>query len=97
MIAKTPKQNVPEPAAKPSRPSVKFTAFELATITNIASRTQPTDVRFQPGRENRVNDRLVDVWTQSIDRTAKIAAITSWPTILPRLLSPRFRALRIPM
>ena len=61
MIANTPKQNVPDPAASPSSPSVRFTAFELEMITRIARTIHPIDVRFQPGSENLVNDKLVDV------------------------------------
>src|ERR1700733_9857084 len=96
MIARTPKQNVPEPAARPSRPSVKLTAFELEMMTNSASAIHPPDVKFQPGSEKRVKDRFVDVCTQSIESTANAAAISNCPMNLPRLLSPRLRALLIP-
>jgi len=68
---------VPDPAANPSRPSVKLTAFELAMITNNASRIHPIDVRFHPGSEKRVNDRFVDVWTQSIANTANTTAMSN--------------------
>jgi len=50
MIANTPKQNVPErPPVRRARRS-KFTAFELAIITSIASTNHPTDVQVPPGQ-----------------------------------------------
>jgi hypothetical protein len=65
MIASTPKQNVPDPAARPSRPSVRFTAFDARDDHEHApAGSTPTAVRFHPGSENRVKDRSVDVCTQ---------------------------------
>src|SRR5271170_5631733 len=95
MMASTPKQNVEEPAARPSRPSVKLTALDVPTMTKTASTIHPVAVRFQPGNENRVNERFAEVCTQLIAKTAKTTAITSCPTNLARLFSPRFRSLRI--
>ena len=60
----TPKQKVADPAARPSRPSVRLTAFDVATMTIAARRNQPADVRLHPGSEKRVKDRSVDVCTQ---------------------------------
>jgi len=51
----------PRSGRESSSPSVRFTAFELEMITRIARTIHPIDVRFQPGSENLVNDRLVDV------------------------------------
>ncbi len=41
MIESTKKQNVPEPAARPSTPSVMLTAFDVPTMTRTAKMTQP--------------------------------------------------------
>ena len=41
-MARTAKQNVEAPAARPSTPSVMFTAFDVPTMTNTAKTTHPT-------------------------------------------------------
>ena len=45
MNTKAAKAKVPDPAARPSRPSVRFTAFEVATITTTAHRMYAPTVR----------------------------------------------------
>ena len=42
MMESTAKQNVPEPAARPSTPSVMFTALDAPTMTSTA-KTHPAD------------------------------------------------------
>ena len=74
---KTPKEKAPDPAARPSRPSVRFTALEEAITTKMARTIHPTIVRFQPGRLTRVKERCVEVPTQVMARTAKATAMTS--------------------
>ena len=44
----TAKQKVPEPAARPSTPSVMLTAFDVPTMTTTAKTTQPTWPRLMP-------------------------------------------------
>src|ERR1700677_54856 len=95
MMASTPKQNVDDPAANPSSPSVKFTALDVPTMMKTASTIHPPAVRFHPGKEYRVKERSAEVCTQLMAKTAKTTAITSCPTNLPRLFSPKFRSLRM--
>ena len=42
MIERTKKQNVPDPAARPSTPSVMLTALDAPTMTSTAKTIQPT-------------------------------------------------------
>ena len=78
MIDSTAKQNVPDPAANPSTPSVMFTALEAPTMTRTAKITQSTEPMSIPMASDRVKDSAVDVWAQSTDRIAKASAHTNW-------------------
>ena len=46
----TAKQNVPDPAASPSTPSVMFTALDVPTMTRTAKITHTTWPRLIPRR-----------------------------------------------
>ena len=47
-MARIAKPNVADPDARPSSPSVRFTALEVPTITKTAHTTHPTLPRFTP-------------------------------------------------
>ena len=94
MIESTAKHKLAEPAARPSRPSVRLTALEVPTRTNTAKTTQPTWPRCQPGELALVNDSDVDVWAQCTANSAKKAATATWAASFARLLRPRLRLLR---
>ncbi len=50
MTVKAAKANAEEPEARPSRPSVRLTAFMAPTITRTAKITQPDFAELQPER-----------------------------------------------
>ena len=91
MMARTEKQNVDEPAANPSRPSVRFTAFDVPTITSTAKTIQPALPSCQPGSVARVTERVVAVWTQKTASTAKMVPNKSCKSDFARLFRPRLR------
>ena len=78
MMERTAKQNVPDPAANPSTPSVMFTALEVPTMTTTANTTQPTEPRLIPMGSARVNESAVEVWAQCTASSAKTMAQASW-------------------
>ena len=59
MTVNAAKAKIDEPAARPSRPSVRFTALVMARITSTAISTQPTLPISQPGASQRVNEIVV--------------------------------------
>ena len=91
MMDRTAKQNVPAPAARPSTPSVMFTALDEPTITTTAKITHTTSPRSTPMASDRVNESAVDAWAQCTASSAKTIAHTSCAADFPRLLSPRLR------
>src|ERR1700685_472924 len=91
MIESTAKQKVPDPAARPSTPSVMFTALDAPTMTTTANTIQPTGPRLTPITSMRVNDNAVEVWAQYTASTAKTSAQATCAPDLPRLFSPRLR------
>ncbi len=91
MIERTKKQNVPEPAARPSTPSVMLTAFDAPTMTSTAKMTQPTFPMLMPMASERVNERAVEVCAHCTARMAKTSAHTNCATDFARLFSPRLR------
>ena len=48
MTANTAKEKVADPAARPSTPSVMFTALDAATMTTTAQITQPVWPEWMP-------------------------------------------------
>ncbi|GIU89587.1 MAG: hypothetical protein KatS3mg010_0686 [Acidimicrobiia bacterium] len=92
MTTKAERDSADDPAASPSRPSVKLTAFDIAYTTNTAQSTQPTSPKSKPS--GRVNDRLVETSTQSIAITANTTETATIPTVFPRFRRPRFRRWR---
>ena len=84
-----------EPAARPSIPSVRFTAFEKPyDRQSTATTNQRLDAMLRSSV--RVNDRCVETFTHSSASSAKPTATSSWPPVLPRLRSPRLRPRRTP-
>ena len=81
-----------EPPARPSSPSVRFTALAVAITKIDAQMTQTSLPMDMPGRSARVNAITGLVCAQYIDITAKPQATTSSPTILADLLRPKFRS-----
>ena len=73
---------------------MRFTAFEDPTNTSTAKIIQPTAPSCHPGREKRVADRVVWVWTQVTANTAYATPKANCRLLLARLLSPRLRWLR---
>ena len=61
MTVKAKKPRMAEPAARPSSPSVRFTALTVAKMIRPAHSTQPTLPSSQPGRSARVNRAGVDL------------------------------------
>src|SRR3954452_16730339 len=95
MIASADRANVEEPAARPSSPSARFTAFDVPTISRIAQMTHShVGIGFTISESQRVNDRFV--FTCAYRRATKqnSPADATWPTTLARLFRPRLRSLR---
>ena len=91
----TAKQKVAEPEARPSSPSVRFTALAVPTMITTAHTIQPTWPRSMPSEFHRVNDRWVFTPAQcSASRAKRDARSTTWAASLARLLSPRLRRWR---
>src|SRR2546429_284893 len=80
-----------EPAARPSRPSVRFTALDAPTIMATANTPHPHGPRSMCVDVERVKPKWVLAWTQLTASHANPTATISWPAILPRLLRPRLR------
>src|SRR5215204_5059249 len=58
MIVKARKPMSADPAARPSRPSVTFTALVVLQTMRPAQITHTTQCRVHPGEDARVNDRV---------------------------------------
>ncbi len=91
MMDSTAKQNVPEPAARPSTPSVMLTALDAPTITITAKSTQSHSPRSMPMASARVKESAVEVWAQCTASSANTSAQISWAADFPRLFRPRLR------
>src|SRR6202035_311562 len=97
MTARTAKQNVDDPAARPSSPSVRLTAFALATTTNEAKITHTAGPTCHPGRLYLVKEIAVVAPAHFHAASAKPTATRTCAANFVRLLRPRLRALRTPM
>src|SRR5687768_6633238 len=85
-------ENVAEPAASPSRPSVKLTAFVAPTMSNTAHTAQIHGDRWIPVEPDRVKDRSVLTLACTTASHANSPATMSKPANLVLFFSPRFRA-----
>ena len=80
------------PAARPSRPSVRFTALDQAATMRLASTTKPTRPNDSTVM-SRTNERLSEpgvspsALVKRSARMPKIVAVSTWPTILDVLLA----------
>ena len=63
-MARLAKQKVAEPAARPSRPSVRFTALAAAAMISVAHTTHTAVPMCRPIESYRVNDSVVEAWAQ---------------------------------
>ncbi len=72
-----------EPAARPSRPSVTFTAFTVEKMMRPAHSTQPTFPSSHPGRSARVSPMRVSI---SVKDTTNVAMRKD----IPRVIQPFF-------
>ena len=90
MIDSTAKQNVPDPAASPSTPSVMLTALDVPTMTRTA-KIDPPDLPEvdADGTSDRVKESAVEVCAQCTASTAKTSAQTSCAAELRRACSAR--------
>ena len=92
MMERTAKQNVPDPAASPSTPSVMFTAFDVPTMTSTA-KIDPADLpEVDPdgvGPGERQRGRRVGPVHRQLGEDA--ARTTNCAADLARLLRPRLR------
>ena len=94
MITNAPNTIAAEPAARPSMPSVRFTAFENPYTKNTATANHTTPAMWRS--TERVNDRSVETFTQFSASSAKPVATMGCPPVLPRLRRPRLRPRRTP-
>ncbi len=83
-----------DPEARPSRPSVRFTALAEAMMMRTAHTPQPQPPRSMPS--SRAKASLVEMPTQWMHSMVKVTATRSCPADLARLLRPRFRWNRMP-
>jgi hypothetical protein len=60
MTTKAAKAKIDEPAARPSRPSVRLTALVVAAMSSTAQTAHPWEIS-SPGESKRVNE--IVVWT----------------------------------
>ncbi len=61
MIVNAAKPNIAEPAARPSSPSVTFTALVVAKMITPAHNTHTTGPSSHPGSDARVSDSRVSM------------------------------------
>ena len=80
---------IEEPEARPSSPSVRFTAFDAAESIRNAQTTNTTRPSFSP--VSRMNERSVDVPATFTVRTAKPMATNAWPATFAAFDSPSDR------
>ena len=92
MIVNAAKLKMLEPAASPSNPSVKFTAFAAPEMSSTAQRLQPTGPMSQPMPPARVNDSSVLTSVARTVSAAKPPPTAHRPSILARLLRPLLSA-----
>ncbi|CAB4824789.1 unannotated protein [freshwater metagenome] len=90
MYAANPRMAAPD--ARPSSPSVKFTAFEKAAMMNTAHTTHANLPRSRPNESQRVNDTVVCTLVAVTIKMPNPPATPSNPNSLARLLSPRLRS-----
>ncbi len=87
--------------ARPSRPSVRFTPFDIARIMNSAQMTNSTGPMDQP--KSVMNDSLVEAGVlprlsaNCSESTAKAMPTMSWPAIFALARRPSERLLTILM
>ena len=94
MMARQAKQKVDAPAARPSRPSVRFTALAEATMTTVAQTTHKPVPMWNPIESYRVNDSVVVAWAQYTASNENSTPRPIWAPNLARLLRPRLRRWR---
>jgi hypothetical protein len=94
MTARVAKPKVADPAASPSRPSVRFTALAVAAMITVAHTTQSPVPRWMPSESKRVKERLVEMWAQYTDSRANPRPRAIWAPNLARLFKPRLRRWR---
>ncbi len=81
-----------DPAASPSRPSVRFTALVVPMMSRTVTTAQPTLPTGMPGWSKRVKPIVVCTTVSCNRPMAKAMATTSRPSTLVRLVSPRLRS-----
>ena len=86
MIMNAANVNADEPAARPSRPSVRFTAFAVAYTTSTIQTNSPTLPRSMSS--GCVNERCVSVCTKYTASHANAAATTHDAERLAPLAQP---------
>ena len=64
MMARQAKQKVADPAASPSRPSVRFTALAAAAMMSVPHTTHTPVPMCSPIELYRVNESVVEAWAQ---------------------------------
>ncbi len=92
MIAYAAKLKTPAPAARPSSPSVRLTAFDVAYTSTTAQRTQPMGPKSRPNVPGRANDSSVLTFVSWPVATAKLTATMSRPAVFRRAFNPRLRS-----
>ena len=91
------------PAASPSRPSVRFTAFDVAATMRYARTTKPTDAEAElrdvahEGQVRRGRGQAEAVAELQRQHARTRPPTTSWPPNLARARRPRLRCRRILM
>src|SRR4051794_34345454 len=86
-------ENDAEPPARPSRPSVRFTALVAPRSSSTAHTPHRTGDRWMPVVPTRVKERSVLTFTFSVAIHANATPTSKRPANFVRLLSPRLRAL----
>lgn len=98
MTTYVPSTSAIVPAARPSSPSVRLTAFDQGTTTTQVKRTKP--IAPIEIAVSRISDKFVlpgvsPVLSGNLSAsTAKITAAEIWPMYFPVALRPRFRCVR---
>ncbi len=94
------------PVARPSRPSVRLTAFDHAVMRKLAQSTNRISPTVTPANArsrfvSRRNEMRVDAGVRPCSfgncsaSTANAMPTAPWPMIFARAVSPRLRCLRI--
>ena len=95
-----------EPAASPSRPSVRLTAFDQAVMRKFAHRTNrtsptPTPAKARSRLVSRAKERRVEAGVSPLRSAknravaAKVMPMNAWPSIFCHARRPNDRSLEI--